>query len=45
MATKKSNEKADDAYDKKRGIKEGTKRDSARDKKAGLPMDKPGKRS
>ena len=37
---KRITEKQDDAYDKKAGIKEGSKKDLALDKKRGLPSDK-----
>ena len=36
---KKYTEKTDDAYDKKRGIKEGSKKDMALDKKRGITED------
>lgn len=37
---KKYTEAQDEAYDRKRGIKEGSKRDNALDKKRGLPPDR-----
>jgi hypothetical protein len=39
MATKKMTEKQDAAFDKKKGVKEGSKRDQKMDKKNGLPFD------
>lgn len=36
----KMTEKEDRAYDKKMGIKQGSKRDNALDKKRGVPMRK-----
>lgn len=36
---KKYTEKSDDAYDKKHGIKEGSKRDVKLDKMRGLPKE------
>lgn len=38
---KRFTEKSDDAYDKRKGIKDGSKRDLALDKKRGLPVDAP----
>jgi hypothetical protein len=38
---RKMTEAQDDAYDKKHGIKEGSKKDQALDKKRGLPADTP----
>lgn len=35
--------KADDAYDKAHGIKEGSKKDNALDRKRGVPVKKKGK--
>lgn len=39
----KYTEKSDAAYDKKNGIKEGSKKDNALDKKRGLPTEKQSK--
>ena len=40
---RKAAEKADDAFDKKRGIKEGSPRDMRLDKKRGVPEDAKGR--
>lgn len=40
---KKFTEKEDKAYDKKMGIKEGSKKDNALDKKRGVPVEPKGK--
>lgn len=37
---KKWTAKSDDAYDKKHGIKEGSKKDNALDRKRGVPVKK-----
>ena len=39
--TRKWTEKSDDAFDKKNGIKDGSKKDRKLDKARGLPADKP----
>jgi hypothetical protein len=44
MAGKKYTEAADEAADRRAGIKEGSKRDTSLDKKRGLPPDKPMKK-
>lgn len=42
MVTKKMAPTQDYAYDRKNGIKEGSKRDNALDKKRGVPLKKGG---